>query len=570
MSIQLNDTFVNEAAQELFQNGLNRIGEIRNITLRYYPETEVQRITTAIRVRYESAMQHIGLSSTDTFRSIVRNSIVHLQQPSTPSQPQGVIQAIANTASNIIVPQTSSQSSSSTTAQSSVTPSIPEGTLPVRTTFVPLSPPQGILPMMPPAVQAIIGANYVENFRDVVAFISLLPLENQTRAFCSMMNPTQAAWADVNCRNASFIIIYHILRQPQFSVADEHTNTALTAIFNDIFPQMRHLSEVIAAFRPALCKLRNVMRYLSYSGYKTLTNAQLQKLCQVWLNLQNIDVSDCRKINNVGARAIATHCRQLQHVNVSHTRITNDGVRDLASCPLQSLDVGHCSIDNDVLRDLAQSRPQLQSLDLAGCRNIDNAGLAHLANLNQLRSLHFGGNRNIDNAGLAHLANLILLQSLNLAGCPNIGDAGLAHLVNLEQLQSLNLAGGDNITDAGLAHLANLTLLQSLDLAGCSNIGDVGLAHLANLAQLRSLSLSLAHISDAGLVHLERLTKLQHLILDTCRGITAAGIARLVRLGHLAGQGELRSLNVRGCNISHAERANLSNLFRNVGVSVLG
>src|ERR1700722_16579256 len=56
------------------------------------------------------------------------------------------------------------------------------------------------------------------------------------------------------------------------------------------------------------------------------------------------------------------------------------------------------------------------------------------------------------------------LIKLNLLGCDQITDGGLAHIGNLPNLQQLNLAGCGKIMDSGLAHIGNLPNLQQLDL----------------------------------------------------------------------------------------------------------
>jgi hypothetical protein len=81
----------------------------------------------------------------------------------------------------------------------------------------------------------------------------------------------------------------------------------------------------------------------------------------------------------------------------------------------------------------------------------------------------------------------LLNVGLNLAGCRNITDAGLANLQYVGALQSLNLAGCRNIIDTGLAHLQHVRALQFLNLTGCSKITNAGLAILQHVCTLQSL-----------------------------------------------------------------------------------
>lgn len=58
----------------------------------------------------------------------------------------------------------------------------------------------------------------------------------------------------------------------------------------------------------------------------------------------------------------------------------------------------------------------------------------------------------VTDAGLAYLQGVPQLQSLDLASCRQITDAGLAHLRGLTQLKTLNVDGA-RITDSGLVHV---------------------------------------------------------------------------------------------------------------------
>lgn len=70
------------------------------------------------------------------------------------------------------------------------------------------------------------------------------------------------------------------------------------------------------------------------------------------------------------------------------------------------------------------------------------------------------------------------LQSLSLAGCTEITDDALAHVAGLDQLVSLDLTDCWQITDQGLQHLAGMRNLRVLLLDGCSGITALGLSYL--------------------------------------------------------------------------------------------
>jgi hypothetical protein len=130
---------------------------------------------------------------------------------------------------------------------------------------------------------------------------------------------------------------------------------------------------------------------------KDITDDKLLKIIKLYHNLTSLDLSDCKRITDVGL----AHLRSLplQNLNLSDcNRISNIGLYYLKTLPLQILDLSYCKfITNDGLSYLS-SLP-LQQLSLAYCNNITDAGLAHLSSLP--------------------------LQHLNLYDCHNITDTAL-------------------------------------------------------------------------------------------------------------------------------------------------
>ena len=148
---------------------------------------------------------------------------------------------------------------------------------------------------------------------------------------------------------------------------------------------------------------------------------------------------------------------------------------------------------------------QLRSLDLAGCRRVTGAGLAHIEGLRGLEDLSLT-NTAIADAGLVHLHRLSRLRRLNLCGTA-VTDAGLEYLQGLAQLEELCLMG-TRTTDAGLEYLQGQTHLTTLILS-YTGVTDVGLCHLKSLPQLRDLWLDGTGVTDAGVDYLQGLTRLR-------------------------------------------------------------
>src|SRR5262249_11556455 len=72
-----------------------------------------------------------------------------------------------------------------------------------------------------------------------------------------------------------------------------------------------------------------------------------------------------------------------------------------------------------------------------------------------------------DLARLSNLGHLTAFTELSLAECRQVSNAGLAHLRPLVHLHGLDLRACSRITGAGLANLRALPRLRTVELAGC-------------------------------------------------------------------------------------------------------
>ena len=106
---------------------------------------------------------------------------------------------------------------------------------------------------------------------------------------------------------------------------------------------------------------------------------------------------------------------------------------------------------------------ELESLALSGGGCAAGA-LEQLRGCRNLRSVDVSFDASVTDAALAPLSDLNALIDLNVAGCRNVSDRGLASLP-APRLERLNLRG-TGVTDAGVPLLAKFTQLRELDLRG--------------------------------------------------------------------------------------------------------
>jgi hypothetical protein len=129
-------------------------------------------------------------------------------------------------------------------------------------------------------------------------------------------------------------------------------------------------------------------------------------------------------------------------------------------------------------------------------------------------------------AAMKRLAKLDHVTHLNLGGCLELTDAGLAHLARMPQLRELLIDGWKGqITDAGLKALSHLKQLRRFEICWQQHVSDQGLANLAACDQLEIVNLLGTPAGDgtiaalAGKPHLTQFT--------TGREVTDEGIDRL-------------------------------------------
>ncbi|MEQ2006441.1 MAG: SUMF1/EgtB/PvdO family nonheme iron enzyme [Limisphaerales bacterium] len=195
---------------------------------------------------------------------------------------------------------------------------------------------------------------------------------------------------------------------------------------------------------------------------------------------------------------------------------------------------------------------KLESLELSGDNNFDDAAVKHLAGLVNLRRLSLNSPR-VTDAGVRELGRLKKLEQLTLqftsatgasldvlAGAPlqtlsvgQLDDAAAAHLRLFPQLREL--ASRDaTLTAAGFAHLAGLRRLDALDLTNARQLTDDGFAPLAQLASLRRFHAVGSGLGDRGVRHLVGLNLLGELHLGSS-ALTDAGMRSIGELVGLTG-----------------------------------
>ena len=209
------------------------------------------------------------------------------------------------------------------------------------------------------------------------------------------------------------------------------------------------------------------------------------------------------------------------------------------------------------LKDVVTGITNLESLNLSGCYNVTDTGLAHAFSLDlpHLKILDLSLCKQVTDSSLGRIAqHLKNLEILELGGCSNITNTGLLLIAwGLKKLKKLNLRSCWHISDQGIGHLAGLSKetaegnlqLEYLGLQDCQRLSDESLKHIAQgLTSLKTINLSFCiSVTDSGLKFLSKMPKLEELNLRACDNISDIGMAGLAEDGGCG----ISSLDVSFC-----------------------
>ena len=135
---------------------------------------------------------------------------------------------------------------------------------------------------------------------------------------------------------------------------------------------------------------------------------------------------------------------------------------------LKEINFVSSNINSADLQEILKKAPNLEKIDLGGCRNIVDLNLAGI-NLDKLKDINFAYS-NIKSAGLQEiLKQAPNLENIDLWGCRNIVDLNLAG-INLGKLKDIDL-GYSYINSADLQEiLKKAPNLENINLGGCDDI----------------------------------------------------------------------------------------------------
>lgn len=223
----------------------------------------------------------------------------------------------------------------------------------------------------------------------------------------------------------------------------------------------------------------------------------------------------------------------LREIAFYNHRVTSRMIQNLASCPnlerlyltfskgvgraggigdagllpfkdhasLQVLDLSYVSgVTSEALMQL--SCPKLRNLNLVGCGGVTKESLAQIARMPALSELSVGGE--LDDTGMAIIANMRNLASLRLVDMQGLTVEGWTELLSMSWLENLVLEGCTVPADL-FPQLAGLRQLRTLSLRGSVNMSDELFLVLAELPELRYIACGTDQLSEEAQIEVHKL-----------------------------------------------------------------
>ncbi|MCA9246171.1 MAG: hypothetical protein KDA42_03620, partial [Planctomycetales bacterium] len=251
------------------------------------------------------------------------------------------------------------------------------------------------------------------------------------------------------------------------------------------------IDDAALAHLAGLARIKSVLlndTAISDDGLKTI--GQLTTLA-------NLDLRGCKVSNDGMAHLVGLD--KLRALRLSGqsgaTTVDDDGMQSIGKLTaLVALPLDFLWVSEEGLAKL-DGLKNLEEIYLARTLVGDDA-MKELQRFPKLKRLRIS-QTSVTGAGLEHLAPIKTLVDLDLSENSQLDDAGLAPLADMKQLTKLNL-WRVAMTDEGAAHLAGLTRLEWLNLDN-TQLTDAGLPYLAGMAKLSFLHLGSTSVSDDGL-----------------------------------------------------------------------
>ncbi|KAM4037567.1 F-box and leucine-rich repeat protein 13 isoform 1-T1 [Anomaloglossus baeobatrachus] len=334
--------------------------------------------------------------------------------------------------------------------------------------------------------------------------------------------------------------------------------------------QDKFVINILRKCRPYVIRL-NLRRCstLHWSTYKTIGECR---------NLQDLNLSECKNVNEDAIRVICEGCPALLYLNLSHSDITNTTIRVMSRylLNLQYLSVAYSRKFTDKgLQYLGSGKGchKIIYLDLSGCTQISVDGFRYIADgCGSLQHLKINDMFTLtDNCITTLLEKCQNIVSMSLLGSPHLSDATFKMLAQGRKLVKISIEGNSRITDGSIKAISRSSPnLNHIYVADCQKITDISLKTLASLKNIAVLNVAdCIRISDPGVrqvVEGPSGNKIRELNLTNCLRVSDLSLLRIAQKCH-----NLNFLSLRYCeNVTDSGIELLGNMTSLISIDISG
>ncbi|MEZ5992038.1 MAG: hypothetical protein R3E76_06775 [Planctomycetota bacterium] len=161
----------------------------------------------------------------------------------------------------------------------------------------------------------------------------------------------------------------------------------------------------------------------------TLDDSDLEYLAQR-VSVTELDLGDNPNVSDDGMRHVAT-IKRLEHLSLIRTNVSDKGIRHLRKVPLTYIALWHTKIGDKSLGYIAEPGTMKQ-LQIKGCRNITDKGVAKLSRLEHLWMVNLCECTQITDKSVDTLSKMPSVNFIQVFDCPHVTDAAIDRFENAQ------------------------------------------------------------------------------------------------------------------------------------------
>ncbi|XP_071258672.1 F-box/LRR-repeat protein 17-like isoform X1 [Salvelinus alpinus] len=315
-------------------------------------------------------------------------------------------------------------------------------------------------------------------------------------------------------------------------------SSILLKVFSHLSVKERCLcASLVCKYWRDLCLDFQFWKQIDLSGLQQVNDDLLVKIASRRQNVTELNISDCRGVQDHGVCSLAAHCPGLQRYTAYRCKQLSDlSLSSLAlHCPLLAkVHVGNQDkLTDDALKKLGEHSSELKDIHLGQCYSITDEGMVALSKgCPKLQRIYMQENKLVtDKSVRAFAEHCPELQFVGFMGC-SVTSLGVIHLTGLRNLSSLDLRHISELNNETVMEVVRKCRnLSSLNLCLNWSINDRCVEIIAKEGRsLKELYLVSCKITDHALIAIGQYSStIETVDAGWCKEITDQGATQIAR-----------------------------------------